>query len=127
MAATIAAIIFASLAGVVILFQCGLALGLPWGAASMGGKYPGKYPPAMRAVALLNMLVLAGIAIIVLVKADFIFPGLYAFASIAIWFVVGFNAIGTLLNSITPSKIEQRLWAPTTALMLATSIIVALG
>ena len=28
--------------GIVILFQLCLAIGIPWGAASMGGKYPGK-------------------------------------------------------------------------------------
>ncbi|MEX2410675.1 MAG: hypothetical protein WD607_04765 [Candidatus Paceibacterota bacterium] len=29
-----------------------------WGEASMGGRYPGKYPPKMRIVAVLNMLLL---------------------------------------------------------------------
>ncbi|MCG9874738.1 MAG: hypothetical protein MH321_08135 [Leptospiraceae bacterium] len=28
-------------AGILILFQLCLAAGLPWGAASMGGKFPG--------------------------------------------------------------------------------------
>ena len=127
MTSTIAAIVFACLTAIVVLFQLGLALGLPWGKASMGGKYPGKYPPAMRIVAVLNMVILSGIAIIVLVKADLLFPRLDSFASTAIWFIIGFCAIGTLLNAITPSKIERKLWLPTTALLFVTSLIVALN
>ena len=54
---TVAAITFAVLTSVVIIFQGCLAAGMPWGEASMGGKYPGKYPPKMRVVAIINMLV----------------------------------------------------------------------
>ncbi len=48
----IAAIIYSVLMVFVILFQFCLAIGLPWGEASMGGKYPGKYPLKMRIIAL---------------------------------------------------------------------------
>lgn len=127
MATTIAAIAYAVLMGIVVLFQFCLTLGLPWGSASMGGKYPGKYPPNMRIISLLNMLILSFILIIVLVRADIIFPQLKSFSIIAIWFVVGFSAIATILNIITPSKIERQIWAPVTAIQLITSIIVALN
>jgi hypothetical protein len=53
----VSAIIYSISIGIVVIFQFGFAIGLPWGAASMGGKYPGKYPPKMRIVALVNMLV----------------------------------------------------------------------
>ena len=99
---------------------------MPWGAASMGGKYPGKYPPKMRVVAIINMIVLCLIAAIVLSKADLLFPGLSPVSSIGIWFVVAFCALGTVLNTITPSKIE-RIWAPVAFVQLITSIIVAIG
>jgi len=33
--------IFTVFTAIVILFQLGLAIGMPWGAASMGGKFPG--------------------------------------------------------------------------------------
>jgi hypothetical protein len=125
MITTIAAITYAVLMGFVILFQFCLTIGLPWGAASMGGKYPGKYPPKMRVVSLLNMTILGFITIIVLVKADILLFQFKSFSTVAIWFVVAFAAIALLLNTITPSKIERLIWAPVTGLQLIASIIVA--
>jgi hypothetical protein len=126
MIATIAAIIFSILIGIVILFQGALALGAPWGSASMGGKYPGKYPPKMRIVAILNMLILSILILIVLARADLILSQLYEFSRYAIWAVVLFTIVGTIMNTITPSKIE-RIWAPVTALAFISSLIVALS
>ena len=123
---TISAIIFTVFTGIVILFQGCLAAGLPWGKASMGGKYPGKYPPKMRIVAVINMILLSFIATIVLSEADLMFPQLKTISSIGIWFVVVFFFIGTIMNSITPSKIE-RIWAPVALIQLITSIIVAIS
>jgi hypothetical protein len=123
---TVSAIIFTVFTGIVILFQGGLAAGMPWGSASMGGKFPGKYPPKMRMVAIINMMVLFFIASIVLARADLLFRQLQSFSMIAIWFVVIFCFIGTVLNAITPSKIE-RIWAPVAAIQFITSIVVALG
>lgn len=119
------AITNAILTGVVILFQFCLSIGLPWGAASMGGKYPGVYPKKMRVVALVNMIILSLLMMIVLVNAGLILPQFMSFSEIAIWFVVGFYGIGTLLNTITPSKIE-RIWAPVAAIQLVTTIMVAI-
>ncbi|MDP3914861.1 MAG: hypothetical protein Q8R96_14100 [Bacteroidota bacterium] len=119
------AITNAILTGVVILFQFCLSIGLPWGAASMGGKYPGVYPKKMRIVALVNMIILTILMMIVLVNAGLILPQFMSFSEIAIWFVVVFYAIGTVLNTITPSKIE-RIWAPVAAIQLITTIMVAI-
>lgn len=123
---TIAATIFTVFTGIVILFQGCLAAGLPWGKASMGGKYPGKYPPKMRVVAVVNMVVLSLIAAIVLAHANLVFPQLRAISGIAIWVIVIFFVVGTLLNTITPSRIE-RIWAPVALIQLITSLIVAIG
>lgn len=120
------AIIFTILTAIVILFQLGLAVGMPWGSASMGGKYPGKYPPKMRIVAIVNMMILSVLAIIVFSRAGLVFPQLLSVSKIGIWFVVAFSGIGTIMNTITPSKIE-RIWAPVAAIQLITSLIVALN
>lgn len=48
------------------------------------------------------------------------------FSKYAIWFVVVFSGMGTVLNTITRSKIE-RIWAPVSAIQLITSTVVALG
>lgn len=120
------AIVFSVLTGIVMIFQGCLALGLPWGKASMGGKYPGKYPPKMKLVAVLNMVILGLFAAIVLSEADLYFLHLEAISNVAIWFVVAFMLVGTILNSITPSKIE-RIWAPVALCQLITSLMVAVG
>ncbi|MFP4023852.1 MAG: hypothetical protein ACLFVR_04930 [Thiohalospira sp.] len=123
---TISAIIFTVFTGIVIIFQGFLAAGMPWGAASMGGKYPGKYPPKMRFVAVINMLVLIFILAIILSEAELILPQLNSISRIGIWFVVAFFSIGTVLNIITPSKIE-RIWAPVAVIQLITSVIIAIS
>ncbi|WP_462281260.1 hypothetical protein [Salinivirga cyanobacteriivorans] len=123
---TTSAIIFTVFTGIVILFQGCLAAGLPWGKASMGGKYPGKYPPKMRMVAVVNMILLSFITTIVLSEADLMFPQLKAISGIGIWFVVIFFITGTIMNTITPSKIE-RIWAPVSLIQMSTSIIVAIS
>ncbi len=121
---TVAAIVFTVLTGIVIIFQGCLAAGVPWGAASMGGRYPGKYPPNMRVVAVLNMILLAFLCAIVLSEAGVMFAWLKSISRVGIWFVVGFFVLATILNTITPSKIE-RIWAPVSFLSLVASIIVA--
>ena len=123
---TISAITFTVFTGIIIIFQGCLAAGVPWGEASMGGKYPGKYPPKMRIVAILNILILAVIAVIVLSRAGFILPQLNKISRIGIWFIVVYFGIATVLNSITPSKIE-RIWAPVALVQMITSIIVAIS
>lgn len=126
MTVTVSLILFTALTSIVILFQLGLAAGMPWGAASMGGKYPGKYPPKMRAVAMVNALVLGGMLVIAWVRAGRVFPELQSISSVGIWVMVVFFALGTVMNAITPSKIE-RIWAPVAFGMFITSLLLALG
>lgn len=122
----VSAITFTVLTTLVILFQGALALGAPWGAASMGGKYPGKYPPKMRAVAVVNMMILGFMAMVVLSRAGLFFPGLHNVSQIGSWGVVAFFIVGTVLNTITPSRIE-RIWAPVAGIQLVTSVLVAMS
>lgn len=122
----IPATIFTILTILVMLFQLALALRAPWGSASMGGKYPGKYPVKMRIVALVNMLVLGFTAAIILAKADIAYLMLKPIIGVGIWIVVGFFALGTIMNTITRSKIE-RIWAPVALGQCITSLLIALG
>jgi hypothetical protein len=117
---------FTGFSVIAILFQFALAAGMPWGSASMGGKFPGKYPPKMRFAALLNALFLTLLILVVLTRAQLILPFLFSVSRFAIWFVVGFSALGTLLNTITPSKIE-RIWAPVAAIQLLSSWLIAIS
>jgi len=123
----VAAIVYTVLAGVVIVFQLALAAGAPWGELSMGGRYPGTYPPPIRGVAVVSAIIVALMAMIVLTRSGLAFPGYAESAEWAIWLVVGYSAIGLMMNLATPSKKERAIWAPTVAVMLVSSVVVALG
>lgn len=125
MIVTISGIVYVILNLIVIIFQLGLALGMPWGAASMGGKFPGKYPPKMRLVASINILLLTFFSLVVMVEAR-LMDNIIAYTNYLIWVIVAFSIIGVILNSITPSKIE-RIWAPLALIQLITSLIIALN
>ena len=124
---TISATVFSTLISITILFQISLAAGMPWGSYAMGGKFPGKFPPIMRIASLIQVIILSIIGSIVLIKSGLIFPDWSSFTNAAIWFVVAFSVIATVLNLITRSVWERRIWAPISLLMLITSIIVAIG
>lgn len=123
----VAASVFALCTIVVILFQIALAAGAPWGEFAMGGRFPGKLPSAMRIAALVQVVVLAFIAFLVLARAGLAGSEFYVFSEKGIWGVVGFSLLATVLNLITPSKRERMIWAPVAILMLVTSVIVALS
>ncbi|MDB4960505.1 MAG: hypothetical protein JWP01_504 [Myxococcales bacterium] len=126
MSSSVPAVLFASASTLVVAFQIALALGAPWGNAAMAGKFPGTLPRPMRIAALLQALILLGLACATLVRAGMLLPTWYAASKIAIWVVVAFSAIATLLNLITPNKLERMIWAPVAMTMLVSSLLVAI-
>lgn len=121
----ILAYIFSALTAAVVFFQLALALGAPWGEMAMGGKFPGRYPPKMRAAAVVQMIPLTLIALVVLTRAGIVFDEYFELSKSVIWFVVVYMAVGTVLNIITPSKKERMLWAPIAVVLLFCSFVVA--
>jgi hypothetical protein len=119
--------LFAACTVVLALFQLALALGAPWGHLAMGGRFPGRFPPPMRVAALIQIAIYLVLAAIVFVRADVALPSLFSISQIAIWIVVALLALGVVLNLITPSRWERRLWAPVAILMFAASLRVALS
>ncbi len=124
---TIPVVVFLVLTAIGALFQLALALGAPWGAYTLGGKYPGQLPSKLRIAALAQILVMVVFALIVLVRAGLIFSELYAVGKVAIWFVAGFFVLGSLANLSTPSKGERLLWGPVNVLMLLMTIVAAVS
>ena len=122
-----AAMVYAVVTIMVVAFQIGLALGAPWGAYAMGGAYPGQFPPSLRIAALVQAALLLLFAGIVIARAGL---GLRRWARASrwlVWFVVAFGALSLLLNLITPSGGERRIWAPVALLLLVCSLLVATG
>jgi len=124
--AEVAAYAYAVITVGVVAFQLALALGAPWGSYAMGGKFPGRYPPAMRLAAVAQAAILALIAAVVLSRAGLVLPQWSSVTSWLIWVVVALGAVGFVLNLITPSAGERRIWAPVTLVLLICSLAVAL-
>ena len=122
---TVAALIFLFTIVGAVAFQLALALGAPWGSYAMGGRFPGKFPPAMRVAAVVQALLLGLFAGVVMVRAALL-PGWPLVAEWPIWVVVAFSTVSLVLNTITPSARERRIWMPVALLLLASSLTVAL-
>ena len=125
--ATAAALIFALVAAGAVAFQIGLALGAPWGAFAMAGQHPGAFPPRLRVTAAVQAAILAVLALVVLSDAGLIVPSLAASVPWLVWLAVGFSAVSLLLNVITPSAAERRIWVPVAVAMVVSSLVVALA
>ncbi len=127
MGSNIAAGIFGVLILITVVFQLALATGAPWGSLAMGGRYPGRFPTAIRIAAIVQAGVLALLGMIVWIHTGLVTWGQDLLPPKAIWVVVFVSVITLVLNTITPSKWERRIWAPVTLLMTICSLIVALS
>lgn len=123
----VAARIYAVVSFGVIAFQIALALGAPWGAYAMGGAFPGQFPPELRVAAVVQAVILAGLALVVLARAGITLPKWSRTSRWLVWVVVVFSALSLVLNLITPSARERAIWAPVALIMLISSVIVAVS
>ena len=120
-------IITSFLIGVTILFQLSLAFGAPLGEATMGGRVSGRLPTGMRVLALVQALILVVIELTILIRGNIIFNMYYKLAEKAIWVIVVFFVLGTVMNMITKSKIERYIWAPVNIILLTSTVLIALS
>ncbi len=122
--AVIAGLIHLALTLGLIGFQSALAAGAPWGHLAMGGRWPGRFPAALRAGAVVQAGLAALMSAVVAQRAGLIAP---VFPVVAIWPVLGLSLLGAVLNLITPSLPERRLWGPVSVAMLACVIATLLA
>lgn len=122
-----AALAYAVVSAGVALFQLALALGAPWGAYAMGGAFPGVYPPAMRVEAVFGIAILGLMAAVILSRAGLVLPKWARASWWLTWVIVAYGVFGLVLNIITPSIGERVIWAPVAAVLLACSVVVAIG
>ena len=117
-----AAAAFAILAAFPILGQMALVIGAPWGSITLGGLWPGVLPPRLRLAALAQAAILTALALIALDHGGYLDIGLPPYA---IWVTAAVTCISAVLNNITPSRIERRLWGPVTILMALAALTLA--
>lgn len=122
-----AAILAVALIVVVALFQVGLALGAPWGAAAWGGQHPGRLPARLRIASAAAAVVLVLIARVVAAAAGLVAtsPLPESWVEPATWIVTGYFGVGTIVNLISRSPVE-RFWAPVALVTAICCGIVAL-
>lgn len=104
----------------VIGFQIALILGAPWGRLTQGGQVNGPLPAFGRIVAAISIIILFGLALAVL-SADGRWPFWPLWTG---WTAVAVNAVVAVLNWITPSVTERKLWGPITTAMLFVAVAV---
>jgi len=121
----LAALVYGVISMAVIAFQIALAAGAPWGDYAMGGAFSGQFPPELRVAAVVQAVILALLALVVLSRAGVTMPGWSRASRWLIWVAVIFSGLSLVLNLITPSAGERLLWAPVALIMLVSSVIVA--
>ena len=109
-----AAILYALIIALVVLFQLCLIFGAPWGQITQGGRYEGPLPVGGRVVATLSVptLIFMGASI---TSAAGLMP---SWADWTAYAAIAVQALSTTLNWITPSQKERFLWGPITSIML---------
>ena len=121
----LAAAIFAIVVAGVIAFQTALAIGAPWGAYAMGGTSPGRFPARLRIAAAVQGALLGLTVLIVLSRAGLVLTAWSEAARWMIWPVVALTVVAVVLNAVTPSAAERRIWLPVTVVMLVSVFVVA--
>lgn len=110
----IAAVLYLTIVAFVVIFQFCLMFGAPWGRLTQGGRNEGALPISGKVTAAVSVPLLLFMAASVTSAAGLApnWPAWTAYAAIAI------QGLSTILNWITPSRPERRLWGPITSIML---------
>lgn len=126
--ATVAAILICVILAGAGVFQVMLATGRPWGEWAFGGQMKGTLPTPYRIASLVSISIYAAQIVHYLGQAGVVTSTLSASTNQTInWVLVGFFALGTLMNGVSRSKKERALWTPILATSLLLSVAVALG
>lgn len=120
------AIVAATLLGIIALFQIALAAGAPWGAASWGGRHPGRLPAGYRiGSAVAGLFFYPAVAAFALDSAGVLGDEASSGGGAGLWVLAGLFGLSTVINLISPSKVE-RIWAPVALVLTACFAILAI-
>lgn len=97
----------------VICFQIALIIGVPWGRYTQGGSHEGALPVKGRVIAAVSIILLASMILAMLSIAG----GWPYWPRWLGWVAVALNFIMCVLNWITPSPAERKIWGPITSVI----------
>jgi hypothetical protein len=103
------------------LFQLALIFGVPWGEAVWGGQHR-ILPTSLRIGSATSILLYIFFAW-VLRRRERHPHGM--FAKIMAWVLVGYSAIGVVMNSISSSRYENFIWAPVALILTICMYLIA--
>jgi hypothetical protein len=109
---------YTGLAALPVLMHLAIAAGAPFGRFTVGGRFPGRLPPAWRALALVQAALLGLMAAAVLARAVL---GAAMLAPL-FWPAFGLTLLSLAANAASPSRPERLLWTPVLALMAAAAL-----
>ena len=118
-------LVFSTLA--VALFQLAILLGAPVGEYAYGGQHQGVLPARFRVTSVVSAIIMLAIAGHYMAQLG-VFPPLLDEdgSAIANWGFVAFFALSALMNNISKSEKEKRVFGSITIAMLLSAILVAL-
>jgi hypothetical protein len=118
-----AALLYVLIIAGVIVFQLCLIAGAPWGRLTQGGRHDGVLPAPARIAAVLSVALLACMGAAIASSAG-LPPHWPEWTG---WAATGVQVLSMILNWVTPSLPERRLWGPITTAMLALCAFVVLA
>lgn len=119
--------IYIALTILIVLFQFALVFGAPLGEYTMGGKFPGKLPVKMRIAAVIQIFILLLFVSVVIAKAGIALEQYHRIGRIAIWFVVAFFILGSIVNLSSPSRKEKLVMGPANIIALIITLLIAIS
>jgi hypothetical protein len=108
------------------VFQGLLVAGLPLGRFAWGGQNA-VLPAGLRIGSAVSIGLYAVFAVLVLQAAGRLSLLPAGFVDVAIWVLVGYFALGIVLNGISRSRPERLTMTPVVALLALSCLVVALG
>lgn len=123
----VAAMLFAAIIALLVVFQVALAAGAPLGAYAWGGQHPGRLPVRLRVGSIISVLIYAAMAAIVLGRAGVVDWLPDAVVRVGAWVVFGYLVLGTLMNLVSRSLKERAVMTPVAAILAVLALLVALG
>ncbi len=108
------------------VFQIVLVIGRPLGRFAWGGAHD-VLPRRLRVASAVSIVLYGFFAVLVLDRADItdLLPD--AAADVGIWVLVGYLAIGVVLNGMSRSKPERNVMTPLVLLLFGLCLVVALS
>ena len=122
----LAAIALVAILIVLAVFQIALAAGAPFGHFAWGGQHR-VLPIRQRVGSVASVAIYSVIAAVALDRAGQIDIVLEPISRVGMWVVFGFFTLSIVGNLMSRSRVERFVMVPATALLGATSLVVALS